>query len=70
MRKAIASNRDIGVAMGILSARHNIRPQEAFELLRVASQHTNRKLRDLAAEVIQTGELANSEHHLRLVSAN
>ncbi|MCW2528482.1 MAG: hypothetical protein JWM76_3342 [Pseudonocardiales bacterium] len=70
LEQALASNREIGVAMGILSARHNIRPQEAFELLRVASQHTNRKLRDLAAEVIQTGQLDNSERHLRLVSAN
>jgi hypothetical protein len=70
LEQALASNRDIGVAMGILSAHHSIRPDEAFELLRVASQHTNRKLRELAAEVIQTGELENSERHLRLVSSD
>jgi AmiR/NasT family two-component response regulator len=30
---------------------------EAFDLLRWASQHLNRKLRDVAADVIETGEL-------------
>jgi ANTAR domain len=57
LQKALASNRDIGVAMGVLMARHKITREQAFDLLRVASQHTHRKLSDIAAEVADTGAL-------------
>lgn len=54
---ALESNREIGVALGILMARHTITEPEAFVLLRRASQRTNRKVREVAAHVTQTGEL-------------
>lgn len=54
---ALASNRRIGQAMGILMADRQITEEQAFGLLRDASQHTNRKLRDIADEVIHTGAL-------------
>lgn len=38
-------------------ARELVSSDEAFELLRSASQHLNRKLRDVAAEIAATGEL-------------
>lgn len=57
LRRALDSNRDIGVAMGILMARYRLTRTEAFDLLRVASQHTNRKLADIAAELGDTGTL-------------
>lgn len=57
LEHALASNRDIGTAMGILMARHLATRQQAFDLLRVASQHTHRKLADVARDVIDTGEL-------------
>lgn len=54
---ALSRSRQIGTAVGILMARNLVTAEEAFEQLRSASQHLNRKLRDLAAEVQQTGEL-------------
>lgn len=57
LERALASNRDIGVAMGILMDRHLVTREQAFNLLRVVSQHTHRKLVDIAADVIEVGEL-------------
>jgi hypothetical protein len=57
LERALASNRNIGVAIGILMARHLVTQPEAFDLLRVASQHTHRKLADIAFDVIDTGML-------------
>lgn len=55
LRFAVESHRLIGQATGILVERHHLRPGEAFERLRRASQNRNLKLRDLAARVIETG---------------
>lgn len=57
LAKALQSNRDIGMAMGILMHKHRFTRQEAFDVLSVASQNSNRKLADLAAEVVDTGTL-------------
>lgn len=54
---AVASNRQIGAAVGILMANHRLTEEQAFGRLRMASQHTHRKLRDIAAEVTETGKL-------------
>jgi AmiR/NasT family two-component response regulator len=54
---ALATNRDIGVAMGILMATHKIPRQQAFDLLRIVSQHTHCKLHDIAADVAESGTL-------------
>jgi GAF domain-containing protein len=51
------SNREIGMAMGVLMSRHRITQSQAFDLLRMASQHSHRKLREIAAEVVETGML-------------
>ena len=37
--------------------RHGVRADAAFAMLRAHSQHTNRKLIDVAARVIETGTL-------------
>ena len=42
----------IGQAKGILMARRAVTADEAFDLLRRASQHNGRKLRDVAADVV------------------
>ncbi len=55
--KALRSNREIGVAMGILMSQHRFTRQEAFDVLRVASQNSNRRLADIAVEVADTGTL-------------
>jgi ANTAR domain-containing protein/GAF domain-containing protein len=57
LSRAVESNREIGVAMGILMANKRQTQEQAFTDLRIASQHLHRKLRDIAAEVIYTGTL-------------
>jgi AmiR/NasT family two-component response regulator len=57
LRAALQHSRDIGAAVGILMALRRTTREEAFGLLRVASQHTHRKLHELALEVVETGAL-------------
>ncbi len=57
LQRALQSNRGIGVAIGVLMTRYKITQQEAFDLLRMASQHTHRKLVDVAQGVSETGTL-------------
>jgi AmiR/NasT family two-component response regulator len=42
----------IGQAKGILMARQGVSGDEAFDVLRRASQRQNRKLRDVATDVV------------------
>ena len=53
LQEALTSRAVIDQAKGILMAQHAVGPDEAFNLLRVASQRENRKLRDLAADLIE-----------------
>ena len=57
LRRAVDSNRQIGIATGVLMALRKLDAQRAFELLRSTSQETNRKLIDVAQEVSETGAL-------------
>jgi AmiR/NasT family two-component response regulator len=57
LRTALATNRRIGMAIGILMSLRRIGGDEAFELLRRASSHRNVKLRLVAEDVIRTGTL-------------
>ncbi len=57
LRTALQSNRRIGMAIGILMARGLLTADEAFEQVRQVSQHLNRKLRDVAEYVVETGQL-------------
>jgi DNA-binding response OmpR family regulator/anti-sigma regulatory factor (Ser/Thr protein kinase) len=57
VRGGLQSNRVIGTAIGILMTTHRLSTEQGFALLVGASQHSNRKLRDLAADVISTGRL-------------
>jgi AmiR/NasT family two-component response regulator len=50
--EAMASRAIIDQAIGILMAQHRCTAHTAFGLLRQASQHRNRKLRDLATAII------------------
>jgi hypothetical protein len=45
---ALASNREIGQAMGILMSSYKLTSQQAFDVLKRHSQDTNRKLHDIA----------------------
>ncbi len=57
LERALQTSRQIGIAMGILMAMHKVTADQAFGLLRVASQSTHRKLADIAADVAETGAL-------------
>jgi ANTAR domain/GAF domain len=57
LQLAQESNREIGMAMGVLMSRHQLTQSQAFDLLRMASQHTHRKLREIASDVVETGML-------------
>jgi len=57
LRRAVDSNRQVGIATGVLMAPRKLDAQRAFELLRSTSQETNRKLIDVAQEVSETGTL-------------
>ena len=57
IRAALDSNRVIGTAVGIVMANYRLTAQQGFDLLVTASQHSNRKLRDIAADVTATRTL-------------
>jgi GAF domain-containing protein len=57
LERALATSREIGTAMGILMAHHKATRDQAFDLLRMASQRTHRKLADISSEVAETGAL-------------
>lgn len=58
LEKALLTNREIAMAIGILMGRHTLSHDAALNLMRLASQHTNKKMIAIAQEVITTGELA------------
>ena len=55
LERALESSRDIGVAMGVLMQAHSVDRDQAFDLLRIASQRTHRKLADIASEIAGSG---------------
>lgn len=52
--RAMASRTMIGQAQGILMERYRVGAPTAFDVLRRISQHTNRKLTDVASEIVDT----------------
>ena len=54
---ALESRDVIGQAKGILMERYKLDDRQAFDVLIAASQHTHRKLREIADELRTTGEL-------------
>lgn len=57
LRQALMSRDVIGQAKGILMERLKVTPDDAFDILRRASQSLNLKLRQVAANLTQTGEM-------------
>jgi GAF domain-containing protein len=54
---AKAAQHDHATNLAIALQTNQINEQQAFDLLRLVSQNTNRKLRDIAADVTHTGTL-------------
>ncbi|WP_461106116.1 GAF and ANTAR domain-containing protein [Tessaracoccus terricola] len=57
LEKALRTNREIAMAMGVLMSAHGVDKEDAFALLRLASQTANRRISDIADEVITTRQL-------------
>ena len=58
LAEGMAARTVIGQAQGMLIERHTVTADGAFQMLVRASQDTNRKLRDIAADLVRTGDLA------------
>lgn len=56
LHAALESREVIGQAQGILMEREHITANQAFDMLRRASQHLNLKLREVAQVLVETGE--------------
>ncbi len=56
LTEALRTRELIGQAQGILMERERITADQAFDVLRRASQHMNVKLRAIAANLVETGE--------------
>lgn len=57
LKIALTSARVIGAAIGILMATEKVTADAAFNLLVQASQESQRKVRDIADTVVETGSL-------------
>jgi len=56
LKTAMATQTVIGQAQGILMERHKLTAGQAFDRLRKASMNLNRKLRDVARDLSETGD--------------
>lgn len=56
MQAALATREMIGQAQGILMERERITADQAYDILRRASQHLNTRIRDVAQSLVDTGK--------------
>ena len=56
LRHALVTRELVGQAQGILMEREHITADQAFGILRRASQNLNVKLREVAQDLVDTGE--------------
>lgn len=57
LTEALHASRRIGAAIGIVMANRRVTEAEAFQVLTRASQNTNRKVRLIAEELVETGDV-------------
>lgn len=57
LQQALLSRDVIGQAKGIIMERLKVTPDDAFDILKSSSQRLNLKLREVAGELTQTGEV-------------
>ena len=63
LHAALVTRELIGQAQGILIERERISADQAFHVLRQASQHLNVKLREVAQDLVDTGERPDTGSH-------
>jgi AmiR/NasT family two-component response regulator len=56
LKAALASRTTIGIALGIIIEREHVTEREAFQILKKMSQHSNVKLRDVAAQIAKDAQ--------------
>lgn len=61
LHTAMDTRKQIGMAQGMVMERYGLTPDQAFNVLRRYSQEHNRKLRDVAQELIETRELPRTD---------
>jgi GAF domain-containing protein len=61
LQAALESRAVIDQAKGVLIERYKLTPDQAFQLLVQASMNANRKVRDIADELVRTGELPGAQ---------
>ena len=61
LRLAMQSRAQIEQAKGLLMERHAIGSAQAWEVLRTASNNANRKLRDVAGDLVADAEVTGQE---------
>jgi len=61
LKAALGTRTVIGKAIGIIIEREGVNETEAFEILKVMSQHSNVKLRDVAARLAKNAQPAGNE---------
>ena len=59
--EAVEHRTSIGVALGMIMERLELDQERAFAYLRTCSQAQNRKLYDLAVEIVETREMPGSQ---------
>jgi AmiR/NasT family two-component response regulator len=59
---ALLTSRRIGAAIGVIMASQEVTYEQGFDRLGEASQHSHRKLRDVAEDVLLTGALPGRPH--------
>jgi AmiR/NasT family two-component response regulator len=60
---ALLTSRRIEAAIGVLMASQKVTYEHAFDRLGQVSQHSHRKLRDVADDVLLTGALPETPRH-------
>jgi AmiR/NasT family two-component response regulator len=60
LQPALESRAVIDQAKGIRVERHRLTADQAFQLLAQASMHANRKLRDVADDLVRIGDLSGA----------
>lgn len=61
LETAMASRHLIGMAQGMVMQRFQISEDQSFQLLCRLSSHRNEKLRDIAADLVRTGDLPGDD---------
>ncbi|RBY75367.1 hypothetical protein DQ239_16975 [Blastococcus sp. TF02-09] len=57
LETALQTNREIGAAIGIVMSAYKVTYSAAFDMIRTVSTQTNRKLRDIAHDIVEQGTL-------------